>query len=110
MTMLELIGHHKTALRAVVDRQPAAMEGLVAGLVSVAGAPSSVAVVTGPAVGPAASPAERAASGVERSSSWKSDGHARAYCGSLKAAASCSCRSASSNSCALSWSVVAFSA
>ena|SRR5947209_18477114 len=78
MTMLELIGHHKTALRAVVDRQPAAMEGLVAGLVSVAGAPSSVAVVTGPAVGSAASPAERAASGVERSSSWKSDGQARA--------------------------------
>jgi hypothetical protein len=51
----------------VVDRQLAAMEGPVAGLVSVAEAPSLVAVVTGP--GPVASPVERAASRLDRSSS-----------------------------------------
>jgi hypothetical protein len=76
MTILEFTDHEKAALNAVVDRQPAAMEGPVAELVSVAGAPSSVAVVTGSAVGPAASPVERAASGLERSSSWKSEGQA----------------------------------
>ena len=73
MTILELTDHDKAALNAVVDRQPAVVEGLVSGLLSVAGAPSSAAVVTGLAVGPAASPVERAASDPGRSSSYRSE-------------------------------------
>jgi putative ABC transport system substrate-binding protein len=58
----------------VEDRQPAAAEGPVVGSEQVRAAPSSAAVVTGQVVGPAASPVERAASDLERSSWCKSEG------------------------------------
>ena len=68
MTMLELIGHDKTAPRPVVDRQPV-NGGSCRGVGIGGGGSVMVAVVTGPAAGPAASLVEHAASDLERSSS-----------------------------------------